>query len=134
MSVSSNSYQNFSYWFSDRIVDNNGQSVSDINAGLLKLIPDMLDGINNIENCDGRFIVPDCQVGMPDAAAVSFYSDENMWWYICFANLLSNPFTEFNSNLAYYVVNKDVLKNHNVSLNSQNVNKKSKIGTIVELN
>lgn len=133
-SISSSSYRHFSYWFQDTILDNNGESVSDINAGIVKLIPDTLDKINDVSNSISRFIVPDCQIGMPDVAAKCFYYDENMWWYICYGNLLMNPFTEYTNNLMYFTVDEQIIEDQDINLNNQNVDNKSKIGTIIELN
>jgi len=133
-SLNSNFCYDFSYWFSDRIIDNNGNTVSDINAGITKLIPDMIDELNDTSNEHTRFIIPDCQVSMPDVAAKSFYNYENLWWYLCLSNLITNPFNEYNSNLLYYAFTLNILKSHDINTNNSNKNTKSKIGTIIELN
>lgn len=130
----SNSYRNFSYWFSETAIDNNGEVVSDINAGITKLIPDFIETLNNTNNAEKRFIIPDCQIGMPDVAAVTFYNYEEMWWYICLENSLSNPFTEYDNTLLYYIFSENLLSDHNTAVNTTSNTEKSKIGTVIELN
>ena len=130
----SNHYNKFSYWFSETTLDNNGEVVSDINAGIEKLIPDLMEKLDNAENAEKRFIIPDCQIGMPDVAAVTFYSDEDLWWYICLENSLYNPFSEYKNNLLYYVFPDKILRNHDQSIKATNNIGNSKIGKIIELN
>lgn len=130
----SNSCRNLSYWFSETTIDNNGEVVSDINAGLLKLLPELMDKLNVGDNAEKRFIIPDCQVAIPDVAAKTFYSDENMWWYICLENNIANPFKEYTNNLLFYVFNESYLTNQDQKITNTTNSKNSKIGTIVELN
>ena len=132
--IFSNSYSDFSYWFSETTLDNNGEVVSDINAGLLKLIPDLIDQLNNTSNTHKRFIVPDCQIAMPDIAAQTFYNTEDMWWYICLENLISNPFTEYKNELLYYAFSLSLLTDHDKSKQTDTTSNSSKIGKIIELN
>ena len=130
----SNSYADFSYWFSSTAIDNNGEVVSDINAGIEKLIPDMIDQLNNDSNDHTRFMVPDCQIAMPDIAAQTFYNYEHMWWYICLANLLDNPFKQYTNRYLFYAFTSKILEEHNMDQQQKSKQQKSKIGTIIELN
>lgn len=130
----SNSYTDFSYWFSNTIIDNNGENVSDINAGIEKLLPDMIDQLNNANNDHTRFIVPDCQIAMPDIAAQTFYKYESLWWYICLANLLDNPFNQYTNQYLFYAFTLQILESHDIKQQKSSTQQKSKIGTIIELN
>lgn len=133
-SLFSNSYTDFSYWFSNTIIDNNGENVSDINAGIEKLLPDMIDQLNNANNDHTRFLVPDCQIAMPDIAAQTFYKYENLWWYVCLANLLDNPFKQYTNRYLFYAFTPKILEDHNIAEQKTSAQQKSKIGTIIELN
>ena len=130
----SNSYKNLSYWFSETTLDNNGEIVSDINAGLLKLLPDLMEQLNAGNNAEKRFIIPDCQIATPDVAAQTFYENENMWWYVCLENNIVNPFKEYTNNLLFYIFNESHLANHDQNMIKINTEQKSKIGQIIELN
>lgn len=129
----SNSYNDFSYWFSNTTIDNNGEVVSDINAGLVKLIPGMIDELNNTNNEHTKFILPEVQEYMPDMVAMQLYNNEHLWWYICLTNLLVNPFVEYKHNFMYYAFTKTILANHAIEKETSSKNQ-SKIGTIIELN
>lgn len=131
--LNSDSFLDFSYWFSNLIQDNNGVIVTDINEGIRKLIPDMIDQLNDIDNEHTRFMVPDCQIGMPDVAAKTFYDNESSWWYLCLGNQIVNPFKEYKNEFLYYAFTISILSAHDVNTNN-NTNSKSKIGTVIELN
>ena len=130
----SNSYNNFSYWFSQTAIDNNGEVVSDINAGITKLIPELREQLDDTNNEHIRFIIPDCQISLPDIAASRFYGNENMWWFVCLENQITNPFNEYNNQYMYYAFSKSLLSDHSLSAQSKTGDKESKIGTIIELN
>lgn len=130
----SDSYNDFSYWFSKTIVDNNGEVVSDINAGMEKLLPGLNEQLSNPENDHTRFIVPDCQIAMPDIAAQTFYGYENLWWYVCLANTIDNPFTQYLNQYLLYAFSCKLIEAHDIEQTKQATNKESKIGTIIELN
>lgn len=132
--INSNSCFDFSYWFSSTIQDNNGNTVTDINEGINKLIPDMIEELNDTTNQHTRFIVPDCQEAMPDISAQKFYNYENLWWYLCLSNVITNPFNEYNRQFLYYAFTLQILVAHDVSINNAKKDNKSKIGTIIELN
>ena len=130
----SNSCNELSYWFSEMTLDNNGEVVSDINAGIVKLIPELMEKLNGENGSTyDRFIIPDCQVGMPDIAASTFYDTGSMWWYICLENQLANPFTEYLNNFLYYSFPQIILDDHDKKVNLSNTNSNSKIGKIIEL-
>jgi hypothetical protein len=132
--MATNSYDNLSYWFEDRIVDNNGVSVSDINAGLVKLIPGLIDDLNDTSNTHTRFVLNEEQEGMPDDVASRIYENQNLWWYICLANLLDNPFDEFKTSMIYYAFDGQYLTAHQVEQEASKQSKESKIGKIITLN
>lgn len=131
--VFSNNYQNFSYWFSTTTLDNNNNVVSDINKGIENMIVGLSDDLTSKNNHE-RFIIPETQNGMPDIVANGKYNNENMWWYLCFSNSLDDPFTQYKTEILYYAFDEAILSNHNNRKNETKNTKKSKIGTIIELN
>lgn len=131
--VFSNNYQNFSYWFSTTTLDNNNNVVSDINKGIENMIVGLSDDLTSKNNHE-RFIIPETQNGMPDIVANGKYNNENMWWYLCFSNSLDDPFTQYKTKILYYAFDEVILSNHNNRKNETKNTKKSKIGTIIELN
>ena len=42
-------------------------------------------------------LVPNGMEGRPDLIAHSFYGDSNMWWMICVANNISDPFEQLKA-------------------------------------
>lgn len=130
----SNSYNDFSYWFSETAIDNNGEVVSDINAGIGKLFPELNEQLNNPENDHTRFIVPDCQIAMPDIASQCFYNYEGLWWFICLANAIDDPFTQYLNQFLFYAFSSKLIEEHDTNQSETTTAQKSKIGTIIELN
>lgn len=131
--IFSNNYQDFSYWFSTTIQDNNNNTVSDINKGIENMIIGLSDDLTPDNNHE-RFIIPEIQNGMPDIVASGKYGNENMWWYLCFSNSLDDPFTQYKTKMLYYAFDESILNNHNNKNNESKNTKKSKVGTIIELN
>lgn len=127
------SYKNFSYWFDERIVDNNDISVTDINKGLTKLIPDLIDELNNLDNAHQTFVVNEQNIGEPDAQAYLIYGNPVLWWYICLSNLIDDPFEEFTSNKIFYAFDEKYLSEHNVETESQTTTTAT-TGTTITLN
>lgn len=129
-------YDNFSYWFSDTIVDPNGKTVSDINKGIQRLIPDLIDQLNDLNNNHTRFIPGEDQDGQPDSIAFLKYNNDRLWWYVCLSSCLENPFTEFSHERVLYAYDNSYLTAH-ATKEVKDSNKKeqqSKIGTVIELN
>lgn len=133
-SIFSNNYKDFSYWFSETITDPNDNVTSDINKGIEKMIVGLIDELNNPDNSHEKFTIPETQVGMPDIVANAKYDNENMWWYLCLANLLDNPFVQYKNQMMYYAFDEMILEDHKIEINKSKNSQKSKIGTIVELN
>lgn len=129
-------YNNLSYWFSDTIVDLNGKTVSDINKGLVRLIPDLIDQLNNLDNIHTTFIPSENQNGQPDSVAYLKYNNQNLWWYVCLSSCLEDPFKEFSHERVLYAYDRGYLTNHaqeeTAAKNAQD--QESKIGKIIELN
>lgn len=135
MALTSRNYRDFSYWFDNIITDPNGNVVSDINAGITKLIPDMFYTLNDTTNYHKRFGLTEQTQNMPDIAAMSLYGTEALWWYIMFANLIDNPFSNFTNEFLYYAFSEKLLSEHSISEeNKASENTENKIGTIIELN
>ncbi len=130
----SNSYKDLSYWFSETAIDNDGEVVSDINAGITKLLPELIEQLNNEANAEKRFVIPDCQIAMPDVAAKTFYNNENMWWYVCLENNIVSPFNEYLNNLLFFIFSQSILTQHDLNTKNKETEKESKIGKIIELN
>lgn len=128
---------NLSYWFNQKVMDNNGNMVSDINAGLRKLLPDLMPILNNLQNNHEEFMIDDTLLGQPDYMAASFNGGENLFWYICLANLVADPFGGFDTEHVYYAFDNNYLtqlcSNKNSGAGTQSA-QKEKIGKIVTLN
>lgn len=130
------SYSNFSYWFSDTIVDPQGKTVSDINKGIRDLIPGLIDQLNNLENDHTKFIPSGSQDGQPDSVAYLKYGNQNLWWYVCLSSCLENPFTEFSHGNVLFAFNRNYLSQHAQTKESKQTPQgtESKIGQVIELN
>jgi hypothetical protein len=128
-------YNDFSYWFSDTIVDPKGNTVSDINKGLTRLIPDLIDQLNDLNNDHTRFIPTSNQDGQPDLIAFNNYGTDSLWWYVCLSSCIEDPFNDISHKMVLYTYDKKYLTNHaEKEITESQDNMESKIGKIIELN
>ena len=90
-------------FFQDRIIDPNGVSVTDINAGLRNLFYNFNEYENNFTP-DEKYFVSDIEEGYPDLVAKkSILGNQDYWWWITLLNRLENPMTDFKTNWVYSI-------------------------------
>jgi hypothetical protein len=126
---------NFDSFFQERIVDNNGISVTDINAGLRNLFYNFNEKADDF-NPTEMFFVTDVDTGYPELIAKkSVLEKQGYWWWITLLNRLENPMTDFKTNWVYSINSTSQITsfinetNENISSNNNN-----RIGKVVELN
>lgn len=137
MAVSTNSLNDISLdsFFQDRILDNNGVSVTDINLGLNNLFKYFNMQEPNMEETQ-RYLVKEFEDGFPDLVAKkSIMQDQRYWWWLLLANRLENPMTDIKTGVIYSILSlndiNDFVNSSNQSVESGN---NSRLGTLVELN
>lgn len=137
MAVSTNylNDENFSSFFQQKIVDNNGVAVTDINLGLRNLFNTFNENAEYIFESE-RYVVSDYDTGYPDLIAKnSILHDQRYWWWITLLNRLENPMTDFKSNWVYSINSQATISNLiNTSNDINNSTNNSRIGKLVELN
>lgn len=125
----------FNSFFQDRIVDPNGISVTDINAGLRNLFYNLNEEAEQFTPSE-KFFVTEIEAGYPDLIAKkSELNNQAFWWWITVLNRLENPMTDFKENWLYSIVDYSQIQNF-INQTNENVssNNSSRIGKVVELN
>ena len=125
----------FNSFFQDRIVDPNGISVTDINAGLRNLLYNLNEEAEQFTPSE-KFFVTEIEAGYPDLIAKkSELNNQAFWWWITVLNRLENPMTDFKENWLYSIVDYSQIQNF-INQTNENVssNNSSRIGKVVELN
>lgn len=125
----------FNSFFQDRIVDPNGISITDINAGLRNLFYNLNEEAEQFTPSE-RFFVTEIEAGYPDLIAKkSELNNQAFWWWITVLNRLENPMTDFKENWLYSIVDYSQIQNF-INQTNENVssNNSSRIGKVVELN
>lgn len=122
-------------YFSEKIKDNNGNMVTDINAGLINLFANLNDYREKMTETQ-NYLVVDYEEGYPDLVAKnSVLADQAYWWWVLVINKLEDPFTELKANWIYSIVPKDQLEafmNYTITVNTSSTN--NRLGSVVELN
>jgi len=123
----------FDTYFSERIIDNNGVSVSDINKGISTLIPIFIESLDLADEPQS-IILDETYEGQPDLVAhdSSYFGDQDKWWVFCLSNFLNDPFKEVKSRWIYYLYDPVTYNTVTTTLTADN--KSEKIGTVVTLN
>ena len=122
-------------FFQERIIDNNGVSVTDINLGLMNLFRNYNDEANRFESTE-RFFVSDIEAGYPDLIAKkSILQDQQFWWWVTLLNRLENPMTDFKAGWIYSVTDINQVLDF-INLTNENIssNNNTRIGKVIELN
>lgn len=121
-------------FFQDRIVDPNGVSVTDINAGLRNLFYNFNEYENNFTP-DEKYFVSEIEEGYPDLVAKrSILGNQDYWWWITLLNRLENPMTDFKTNWVYSINNYTQISNFINTTNEETSSNSSRLGKVVELN
>ena len=121
-------------FFQDRIVDPNGVSVTDINAGLRNLFYNFNEYENNFTP-DEKYFVSEIEEGYPDLVAKkSILGNQDYWWWITLLNRLENPMTDFKTNWVYSINNYTQISDFINTTNEETSSNSSRLGKVVELN
>lgn len=124
----------FDSFFQERIVDHNGISVTDINAGLRNLFTSFNEYADEFTD-EERYFVNDIDAGYPDLIAKkSILSSQKYWWWITLINRLENPMSDFKANWVYSIVNVNQISSFINKTNETTESSNSRIGKVVELN
>lgn len=124
----------FDSFFQERIVDPNGVSVTDINAGLRNLFTNFNEYADDFTD-DERYFVNDIDAGYPDLIAKkSILSSQKYWWWITLINRLENPMSDFKANWVYSIVDINQISSFINKTNETAESSNSRIGKVVELN
>ena len=122
-------------FFQERIIDNNGISVTDINAGLTNLFGFFNEKEDTMFETQ-RYMVKEYEEGYPDLVARnSILSDQIYWWWILLMNRLENPFMDVKKHWVYSILDRTDIDSF-VNKSNENVDSQrdKRIGSIVELN
>lgn len=137
MSISNNYLNdtNFDSFFQERILDNNGVSVTDINAGLVNLFTKFNNEADSFAESQ-RYLVSEFEEGYPDLVAMhSLLADQQYWWWILLLNRLEDPMTDLKPNWIYSINDTNQIDDFiNKSNDTGNSDANKRIGSIVELN
>lgn len=121
-------------FFQDRIIDPNGVSVTDINAGLRNLFYNFNEYENNFTP-DEKYFVSDIEEGYPDLVAKkSILGNQDYWWWITLLNRLENPMTDFKTNWVYSINSYMQISDFINTTNEETSSNSSRLGKVVELN
>ena len=121
-------------FFQDRIVDPNGVSVTDINAGLRNLFYNFNEYENNFTP-DEKYFVSEIEEGYPDLVAKkSILGNQDYWWWITLLNRLENPMTDFKTNWIYSINSYTQISDFINTTNEETSSNSSRLGKVVELN
>lgn len=120
-------------YFADVILDNNGQSATDINKGLMNLfIPVIESRVSEVEN----YLVSDIEDGYPDLVAKNSALDSpSLWWWLLIMNGLDDSLAGIKSNWIYSINSQEQLSSINDEIiNGEYSATESRLGETVELN
>lgn len=119
--------------FSEKIIDHNGESVSDINAGLKKYYPLVWDSVTHNAEKVTPIIVDNIKEANPDLIAHKMYDDMSMWFFFLLSNFIDDPFSEIVVNYIYYIYNAALLDEIESNATSSEIGS-NRIGTTITLN
>lgn len=125
----------FDSFFQERIIDNNGVSVTDINAGLKNLYVNFNEYADKFYDSE-RIYISENMEGYPDLVAKqSILNDQRLWWWVLIFNSLENPMTDLKANWIYSIANYSQISNFiNQTNENGSSNNNERIGKVVELN
>lgn len=123
----------YNSFFSENIIDNNGQSCSDVNAGLKRLYQALNDNWYNLGEVQ-RYLVSEDEDGFPELVAKhSVLSSQEYWWWILFLNRLDNPLVDIRENWIYSINSRDQISNFIANTNNLENKVDSEIGKTIKI-
>lgn len=134
----------FDSYFTDRVIDNNGVSVADINVGLNRLHKNFNEyGLSS--SGTQSYIAAEHEVGYPDLIALnSQYGSQLYWWWVLLFNRQDDAFEGIKPNWVYAIDSVETVRDFVNTVNNTNstnnadskieMTNESRIGSTVELN
>lgn len=126
---------NISYdsFFSETVTDNNGQSITDVNAGLKNLYQSLNDNWYNFGEVQ-RYLVSQDEEGFPELVAKhSVLGSTEFWWWILFLNRLDDPLTAIKENWVYSINSKNQITSFITETNTIENKTESEIGKVIKI-
>ena len=126
---------NFDSYFDKTVVDNNGNTVTDINAGLDNLFAYFNTAEYNLSTTQS-YLVSEYEEGYPDLVAYrSILGSQQYWWWILLLNKLDDSFTDIKYNWVYSINDAQQINSFIENSTEANTSEdENRLGKIVELN
>lgn len=126
---------NFDSYFDKTAVDNNGNTVTDINAGLDNLFAYFNTAEYNLTTTQS-YLVSEYEEGYPDLVAYrSILGSQQYWWWVLLLNKLDDSFTDIKYNWVYSINDAQQINSFIENSTEANTSEdEDRLGKIVELN
>lgn len=126
---------NFDSYFDKTVVDNNGNTVTDINAGLDNLFAYFNTAEYNLTTTQS-YLVSEYEEGYPDLVAYrSILGSQQYWWWVLLLNKLDDSFTDIKYNWVYSINDAQQINSFIENSTEANTSEdEDRLGKIVELN
>ena len=126
---------NFDSYFDKTAVDNNGNTVTDINAGLDNLFAYFNTAEYNLSTTQS-YLVSEYEEGYPDLVAYrSILGSQQYWWWVLLLNKLDDSFTDIKYNWVYSINDAQQINNFIENSTEANTSEdENRLGKVVELN
>lgn len=126
---------NFDSYFDKTAVDNNGNTVTDINAGLDNLYAYFNTAEYNLSTTQS-YLVSEYEEGYPDLVAYrSILGSQQYWWWVLLLNKLDDSFTDIKYNWVYSINDAQQINSFIENSTEANTSEdENRLGKVVELN
>lgn len=126
---------NFDSYFDKTAVDNNGNTVTDINAGLDNLFAYFNTAEYNLSTTQS-YLVSEYEEGYPDLVAYrSILGSQQYWWWVLLLNKLDDSFTDIKYNWVYSINDAQQINSFIENSTEANTSEdENRLGKVVELN
>ena len=126
---------NFDSYFDKTVVDNNGNTVTDINAGLDNLFAYFNTAEYNLTTTQS-YLVSEYEEGYPDLVAYrSILGSQQYWWWVLLLNKLDDSFTDIKYNWVYSINDAQQINSFIENSTEANTSEdENRLGKVVELN
>lgn len=126
---------NFDSYFDKTVIDNNGNTVTDINAGLDNLFAYFNNAEYNLTTTQS-YLVSEYEEGYPDLVAYhSILGSQQYWWWVLLLNKLDDSFTDIKYNWVYSINDAQQINSFIENSTEANTSEdEDRLGKIVELN
>ena len=126
---------NYDSFFTKTVVDPNGVTVCDMNAGLDNLYKYFNDYADRFDTAQ-RYFVPEHEEGYPDLiAARSILGSQDFWWWVLLLNRQDDAFEGLKQNWVYSIATGTQVETFiQDSTTAKEASSDDRIGTVIELN